>query len=299
MLAYVEGRPGNPEQNPDAEQNIQRVIRQVIAEVKGQPTDVLGFVAGLAGLNDPKDLEWAERFTNVLGETCAWYHVSDSVVAHSGALLSKPGIIAISGTGWSVYAVTETDRRLYSENLAHFSGGGAWHLSCGAIHAMIGTGFQPDNQEFIERVLAQLQKPTLEALREEIISFGYNWSPEFSRTVRSICPLVTEAAQNGIALAQSVCNTIAIGMAEGIKMLGSCFISDTVTVALMGSVLRSPYIKRQTELALANRSCRVFHVVDPTLSGTAGAALLALQHCGVFIDDALIARLRRHPMAAV
>ncbi|MDB4867290.1 MAG: ATPase BadF/BadG/BcrA/BcrD type [Cohnella sp.] len=164
---------------------------------------------------------------------------------------------------------------------------------------MIATGFQPDNRELIERVLVHLQKPTLEALREEIISFGDNWSPEFSRMVRSICPLLTESAQKGIPLAQSVCNSIAKGMAQGIQMLGSCFTSDTVTVTLMGSVLRAPYIKRQTELALANRSCRVFQVVDPALSGRAGAGLMALKLCGVSIDDTLIERLRQHPMAAV
>lgn len=299
VLAYIKGKPGNPEQNPDAEQNIQNLIRQVINEAGGHATDVHCLVAGLAGLNGPEDLEWAQRYTNDVGEHCMRYHMNDTVVAHRGALISKPGIVAISGTGWNVFGITETQRNVNSTDLAHFSGGGAWHLASGVIHEMIATGIQSDNKEFIHSVLTHLRRPTLESLREDIISLRSNGSPEFGSLVRSICPLVTEAAKKGVPLAESVCMRIVSGMVLGIKLLGSCFESDVVTVSLMGSVLRSSYIKRQTELSLAMPSCREFKVVDPKLSGTAGAVLIALQKCGVRIDDSLIATLSLHPMAGV
>jgi glucosamine kinase len=52
MLARAEIGGSNPSDTPDAEQNLQGVIREVVARAQGTLSDVAGLVAGLAGVNN-------------------------------------------------------------------------------------------------------------------------------------------------------------------------------------------------------------------------------------------------------
>jgi N-acetylglucosamine kinase-like BadF-type ATPase len=107
FLAYAETGGSNPNDHPSAEQNAREAIQHVIAAAGGEPRQVAALVAGFAGLDAPADQEWADRFTAVPGLVCPRLSVDDAVIAHAGALLSQPGIIALSGTGSMVFGVSE------------------------------------------------------------------------------------------------------------------------------------------------------------------------------------------------
>src|SRR4051812_31559949 len=99
VLGHVEAGGTNPAHAPGAEENAGQALREVLAAAGCEPGQVAGLVAGFAGLDSREDEEWAARFTTLPGLRCSRVHVNDAVIAHAGALRSRPGIIAICGTG--------------------------------------------------------------------------------------------------------------------------------------------------------------------------------------------------------
>jgi glucosamine kinase len=120
-LAYLETGGSNPQHNPHAEAEARRAIVGVVLEAGRELADVCCLGAGFAGLDDPADHEWAERFTTLPGLDCPRLVVNDAVVAHAGALLSQPGIIAISGTGSIIFGVTESGRHVRNYDFGHYA----------------------------------------------------------------------------------------------------------------------------------------------------------------------------------
>ena len=114
VLAYAETGGSNPSHHPRAEENAREAIQQALAAAGCEPGEVEALVAGFAGLDGPEDPDWADRFTAVPGLVCPRLSVNDAVIAHAGALLSRAGIIAISGTGSIVFGVTPDGRQVLS-----------------------------------------------------------------------------------------------------------------------------------------------------------------------------------------
>jgi glucosamine kinase len=63
VLASVETKAASPNKTSEAQENVQQAIREVVARSGRRLEDVVGLVAGLAGLDSPQDREWAEQFT--------------------------------------------------------------------------------------------------------------------------------------------------------------------------------------------------------------------------------------------
>ena len=98
----------------------------------------------------------------------------------------------------------------------------------------------------------------------------------------------------GVPLAHSVCEEAIARLATGVRLVGGMFECDTVSYALIGSVARSDYIREGLTKALAPRTDKHYVAVEPALSPTAGAVLIALRRQGVTVDRGLIERLRSH-----
>jgi hypothetical protein len=77
----------------------------------------------------------------------------------------------------------------------------------------------------------------------------------------------------------------------GICLVGACFPEVPVPVALVGSVVRSPYLDRAVRQVLARNANREYQVLEPAPSSVQGAVLMALERCGRVIDTALVQRL--------
>jgi len=109
-LAWVQAGSASPGKTPHARENVRQAIQEVAAQAGRTLSEVAALVAGIAEIDGPEDKIWAAEFTTLPGLTCPRIHVNDAVVAHAGALESRPGIIAIAGTGSIVYGVTEAGR---------------------------------------------------------------------------------------------------------------------------------------------------------------------------------------------
>lgn len=113
-----------------------------------------------------------------------------------------------------------------------------------------------------------------------------------------MAPLVTEAASAGAPLAVSVCTQAAMELAEGVRLLGTGFSSPGVNVTCFGSVICHPVIHRALASELELPAGKAYRVVEPALSSTAGAVVIAMKQIEAETPAQFIRRLKQHPAAA-
>jgi glucosamine kinase len=289
-LAYVETGGTNPQHNVDAQAQMHAAIRQVLTAASHQFADVMHLTAGIAGLNEPPDLSWAEQHTAVPGLTCPRVHLNDAEVAHAGAFGVGPGIIAIAGTGSIIFAVTHTGRRLTNDAFYHYAAA-ARHLAFTTMHHLLLGEAGLDDEGFLAQVLHYWQVPDLATLRELVINQADEDNQHIKRAYGGMATIITAAAATS-PLARRMCDEVVRVLTEGVRLLGHCFAQLDVSVALVGSLARSQAICDTLAAVLARAPERCYHVVEPSLPPVAGAALLSLSHAGIPVDDTLRARLR-------
>jgi glucosamine kinase len=294
VLAQAQAGGANPAKNADAEQNVQRAIQQVLADAGCPAAQVVGVVAGLAGLDAPEDRVWAEQFTSIPGLPIKPHCVNDAVIAWAGALRLQPGIIVIAGTGCILFAVTESGRQVRNYDFWHYAEATARNLAFDAVFRILAGEYGAADQPLVDQILTYFGVHDLPALALLASENEQRDSRTIIRLYSECAPLITAAAERGIPLACAVCDTAVTALARGVRLLGSLFTSDTVTYALIGSVARSAYVQQQLIQQLAQPANRRYQPTEPTLAPEAGAALLALQRYGVTVTGAIIEGLGQH-----
>lgn len=293
VLATAMGGAASPNKTAHARENVQNAIREAVSRAGCKLEEVAGLVAGIAGLDSPNDQQWAETFTDLPGMGCPRLHVNDAVVAHAGALRSQPGIIAISGTGSIVFGVTEAGRHLRNYDFHHYADSAARHLSYEVVHRILANDVQSEDSPFIADVLAYWQADAVAQLRERGLNSFIAARFERDRMFGAMAPLVTKAALNGVPLAVSVCDAAAYALGIGIRLLGNCFAGETVSIALIGGVVHSAYMRQAIEIILAQDTQKRFQIVEAAYSSEAGAVLMALTRHGVVIDASVLSALKQ------
>jgi glucosamine kinase len=252
--------------------------------------DVVALVAGLAGHNSPEDEVWAAEFTACDELTCPRLHVNDAVIAHAGAFVSRPGIVVIAGTGSIIFGVTEAGRQVRNYDFHHAPATAARYLAYNAVHRLL-AGEVAGDDAFLAEVLAYWQVVDLRALREMGL-FGFV-ADRFERDRRfgEMAPLVTAAAERGSPVARQICDQAAEALGVGVRLIGGCFLSESVPVAFIGGAVGSTYLRRALESTLMRAEKPRFVIEEPVFSSAVGAIIMALQNCGTRIDDAVASNL--------
>lgn len=289
ILAYTETGGANPQHNADAKAHIQAAITSVLAEAGHTPEDVACLVAALAGINSPDDQEWATQYTAVSGLECPRLHLNDAVAAHAGAFGNGPGIIAIAGTGSTIFAITDTGRHL-NNDIFHQYAGAARHLAFATMQRVLLGDATQEDAAFINRLFGYWNVPDLAALRELVIAQKTLDYQDIKRAYGGMAVLVTEAAHQS-PLARAACDQAVQGLATGIRLLGECFTIDEIGVVLIGSLARTHAICEALREVLALQSQKRYWIVEPALPPVAGAVLLALDHIGIPIDAGITSKL--------
>ena len=190
VLAQAVNGAGSPNKSVRARENMQEVIRDVVAGAGRSLGDVVELVAGIAGLDAPADQEWAERFTALPGLDCPRLHVNDAVVAHAGALQSQPGIIAISGTGSIVFGVTEAGRHVRNYDFQHYAHSAARHLAYDAVYRVLAEDTGPGDEPFIQQMVTFWNVGDLAGLRalglEGFVVDGFERTQRFGQRSRFV-----------------------------------------------------------------------------------------------------------------
>ncbi|GAB3427847.1 BadF/BadG/BcrA/BcrD ATPase family protein [Flindersiella endophytica] len=289
VLAVARGAGGSPTHNADSVHHVRSAIQAAIDQAGVQPGDAVGLVAGMAGLDHDHQLPRAEAHVEVAGLGCPRELVNDTVVAHAGAFLGGPGVIAIAGTGSMILGINEAGELIRNDRYHHYAGG-ARHLAFDAMaHILVGDDTEQD-AELLRSVLEFWDVPDKAGLREiarELESADRN---EAKHRYGRLARLFTASADSS-PLAAAACRKLAEATAVGVRLLAAHFKSDVVPASLHGGLATAPAFAQATRTALQSANRPRVEVVEPALSPLAGAALLALQQAGVATDSAVTGRL--------
>lgn len=229
-----------------------------------------------------------------------WFRTKSKSAVWSSwpSVLTTPGIVAISGSGSIVLGVTAAGRQLRNYDFHHYAPSTARHLAYGAVFRIIAGETEAADRDFVQEVLTYWGAADLPALAEIGARGFLADTRERNYRFGSMATCVTEAAAHGVPLARAVCDRAAAALGTGIRLVGSGFPAETVLVALVGSVIRSPYLKQAVEVEIARSANRQYSVVEPVFSSVQGAVLMALEGCGTAVDDALARTLDESTQAA-
>lgn len=287
VLGAGDAAGGSPTHNDDARDHVQSAIKDAIDRAGVKARDAVGLVAGMAGLDAKSDRSWAESFVSVTGIECPRHVVNDAVVAQVGAFAGRPGIIVIGGTGSIIFAITEVEDHISNYGYSHYAGG-ARHLSFDAMAHILIDDDCAEDEALIHDVLQFWGVSSKEGLRDRIRDLESVDQNSVKRFYGKMAPLVTRAAEWS-PLASAACWRLAHANCVGVKLLAAHFESNVVPIALEGAMIRSEALRTRIATALRESSGRHrFEAVDPKLSPVSGAALLALQRCGINIDERVV-----------
>lgn len=298
VIAYAENGCCNPNKDVLAKQHVRDALQEAAAHSGGAP--IAALCAGLAGLESDQDMAWAEEFTDAFGPATASIvrrHVNDGMVAHAGAFFGEPGIMAVSGTGSVVFGLNEAGRIVRNQDFHHYATA-ARFLAYEAIYKIIGGYAGEADQAWVSDILRYWGAGSVDELGEMGAGGFVRDEHERMRRFGAMAPYVTKAAGAGVPLARIVCDEAASALEEGIRIVGSRFSGETISVAFVGSVIRDPYIRRILTERLQQADApgrKRFRVIEPALSPVAGAVVMALQSVGVAITPDTLARLQQHP----
>jgi N-acetylglucosamine kinase-like BadF-type ATPase len=291
VVSYAEAGGSNPNHQRHAAEHVQAAIRQALEIAGAHPVQIIALVAGFAGLDTSEDQAWAEQFTALPGLVCPRRHVNDAVIAHAGALRSEPGIIAVSGTGSIVLGITPDRRQIRNYDFHHYAPSAARFLSYETVFRIIAGEGEDMDLPLVEAVLSFWGVNDLAEL-SQLGARGFE-EDRRERNLRfgQMAELVTRAAVAGVPVACTVCQEAAQALARGIRLVGACFPPGRVPVALVGSVARSAFLEKALILTLSKSQYQDYQVMEPVLSSVQGAVLMALEHVGRRVDDALVSTL--------
>ncbi|PYI57280.1 BadF/BadG/BcrA/BcrD ATPase family protein [Paenibacillus flagellatus] len=295
VLAYVEKGASSIRKDLQAMQNVREALEEALLQAGRDISEVMALTAGMAGLDSESDLEWVLPMTALDGLDCPKQHVNDAVVAHSGALLSEPGIIVISGTGSIIFAMNENGRAIRNYDAHHYAASAARFLSYDATFELLAGNVDDSDQDLVDEMLRFWEAPSVEELTQLALQGFVADRRERNRKFAQLAPAITEAAMGGSRLARTVCDRAVHQIVVGVEIVASRFSGSEVAVALIGSVVNSDYFQRQLTSALKTGNNKRYRLVPPVFSPVAGAVLMALKQLGLTPGQAVLQRLGQHP----
>ncbi|WP_194287386.1 BadF/BadG/BcrA/BcrD ATPase family protein [Gracilibacillus oryzae] len=292
-LSYTEKGASSIKKDLRAVENVREAILEALSLAACNVTNVKGVTAGIAGLDSVEDYKWAEELIRIEGLNCPKWIVNDAVIAQSGAFLMKPGIVVVSGTGSIIFAVNEAGKEIRNFDFHQYAYSAARFLSYDVIFEILSGNINETDQKLVNQVLSFWNVKEINELRLLGLEGFIEDDRERNKFFGQMGSLVTEAANDGSELARSVCDRSIHQLVVGVEILGSCFSSDVVPVAYIGSVLASPYMETGITESLQQRSRKIYEVREPVLSAVSGAALMALANLDTQITDDTINNLRK------
>jgi len=274
LLAHIRRQGGAfLYKDANANENVRLAVLAAAAEAGCALGGVAALAAGIAGYDRKKDLRWVRGLTKIEGLRCPVQHANDAVVAHRGALLFQPGIVAIAGTGSVIAGFTEEGKFIRNYDFRHYANSAACNLTYYSVEKLLAG--ETDDTNFADQLLRYFGADdiaALKTLRKKDFGLG---SAQRMKLFGDFAPAVTAAALDGSRLAGQVCARAAEETIEGIRLLGGCFASGPVPVALVGSVANSAFMKNAISELLRGES--KYALAEPALPPALGAVLMAAQ----------------------
>jgi len=299
LLSYAEGGAASLRKDELAPQNVSQAIRRAVEGAGCGLHEVAALTAGIAGLDSEADVERVSGLTVLPGLDCPREHVNDALVAHVGAFVFEPGIVAISGTGSIVFGVNERGREITNYQFRHYAATAARFLSYEAVFRIIAKDTDDTDLALVGQVLRHFAVEDAASLAALVAEASFGDRRARDRAFGDMAPLVTRAAGQGSGAALSICRAAASALATGIGLVGTTFESKAVAVALVGSVARSAPIGGFLLGILGRKTDPSYCVVEPSLPPPIGAALMALRSTGAVVTAEMVAGLKAQVAAGL
>ncbi|WP_103994260.1 BadF/BadG/BcrA/BcrD ATPase family protein [Paenibacillus sp. UNC499MF] len=295
VLAYTEKGASSIHKDDEAKENVHAAIREAVEQAGRSLEQAASLTAGMAGYDSESDLPWVRELTDVEGLSCPRQLVNDAVVAHSGALLSEPGIMVISGTGSIILAVTDDNRHIRNYDLHHYASSAARFLAYDATYEALAGNTDESDADLVRGMLEHWGLETLESYSELACAGFLPDTKARNKKFGELAPLITSEASRGSRLARTVCDRAVHQISVGTRLLGSYFKRETVYVAAAGSVVNSPYFRQKLPEKLSAGNHKTYRWQPPAFSPAAGALLMGYRSLGIPLTEELLDNLRRHP----
>jgi glucosamine kinase len=292
VLSYCEKGAASIYKDASASQNVQAAISEALELANKERHQVIGVTAGIAGYASKADLEWIIPLTDMPGLTSPKWHVNDAVVAHYGALLAKPGIVVISGTGSIIVAITESGQYLRNYDFRHYAANAARFIAYDAAYEVLAGHTNHTDEKLIKSMLEHwsVHSPS-EFYKLASEGFGEDRQAR-DKKFGQFAPMITEAAGQGSSVAIRVCDRAMSQIKVGIELLAASFSSDTVNVTFIGSVVNSSYFLDSLSHMLINGSNKKYSLIKPKLPPVAGAILYTMDQLNKPITEEVLHHLR-------
>ncbi len=293
LLTYLE-KPGsaNIYKDSGAKTNVQNAIRDALQASGYGAEHVACIVSGIAGYDAEEDLAWVQELTQVRGLDCIHHHLNDAFIATLGAFVNQPGIIVVAGTGCIIFGLTEDGQQIRNYDFGHYVPAHARGLVYDAVCRIIADETDASDAELLTQVLAYFQAKDIATLAHLGAESFRMDDQKRNKFFAEFAPALTVQASSGSNLAQRVCTDIANNLITGIRMLGACFASDWVSVALVGGVVNSLYMHQLISSALSRPANREYALRSPALPAVLGAITKAMELKGIPISDDILDSLR-------
>lgn len=258
------------------------LIYELVDKVRGKITDVKVAVLGLTGAGREKD---KERIFNGLVEYARAKNLylpkliieTDARIALEGALMGKPGIVLIAGTGSVMFAKD-------IEGKIHRVGGWGRFIGDEGSAFVIG-------REALRAIAKYLDGRGKETILKDLIFDEFNltdlmqvvskiYSGEFD--IGKVAPIVMKAVELGDSIAKEILDNACVELLEHVKaMLKKANFGETVDLALLGGILQNEnYVSKKLRDMIRTTLPKV-NLVEPLASPAYGAIIYAK----IFIEN--------------
>ncbi|OMF37339.1 ATPase [Paenibacillus sp. FSL H8-0548] len=297
VLSFVERGSASIYKDEKAAQNVQGAIAEALRQANRTNEQVVALVAGIAGYDAPSDLEWITPLTELPGLSCPKWHVNDAVSAHSGALMGKPGIVVIAGTGSIIVGSTEDGQFIRNYDFHHYAVSAARSIAYDAVYEMLAGGYDETDRPLLLKMLEHFGVQAIDQLAEAAKKGFAEDRRERDKHFGDFAPVITEAAEQGSVLAIRVCNRAIAQIKVGIELIAASFTSEEVAVTFIGSVANSTYFLRTLSDRLTIGNNKRYSIMKPQFAPVIGSVLLALKNVNVSVDNEMISKLQefKHP----
>lgn len=293
VRSYMEKGSASFHKDLMARENVNQAILEALAAAGRELHHIRGIAAGIAGYDTESDLEWVRSLTEIDGLICPKWHFNDAVAAHYGALLTKPGIVAISGTGSIILAVTEDGQYIRNYDFHHYASSAARFIAYDAAYEVLAGTADETDLELVQRMLNHWEVDTLAEFSIKAKNGFLEDRRERDRRFGQFTPAITEAAWRGSSLARRVCDKAIQQIKIGIELLAASFNDDVVSVTFIGSVINSLYFKMELGKHLSVGNNKQYTVVSPHFSPVTGSILFAINQLNNAIQEDVIANLEK------
>ena len=256
--------------------HIEETVRRVTAPIGGEQAEIAAFFAGISGGGLAANREkFRALFARLLPNARVRENASAAVNALSAGIGRGDGVIAIAGTGSSVFARAKGEMRQVG-GWGYLLGdeGSGFDLGRRALRAALydldGRGEKTCLKEMCEEKAGC-------ALRELIVGL---YSQDSKRVIASYAPLLLAAAERGDGAALRELEKAAGDMAHAIATAAAC--CEKKRVVMGGSVWKSEIYRKSVEGALGEG----YEMIAPSLPPVYGSVVEAAGLAGLEVTRA-------------